>query len=145
MIKLIDPKRQAELEEIIVQLGATVEHLKRDVIDLKEANETLTGRYWALLRKVEVVESKKVPTGYASGGYISGGLGDIATLSQDMYNRRYSMYEEPVQTSTSLDFSEYVGIDGTVTRVAPRRHGRGIPVSSIRGHEASTVVVDDEF
>ena len=74
MIKLIDPKRQAELEEIIVQLGATVETLRRDVLNLQEANEALTSRlpqfaeqYRRLTRKVDAMEG----SGFAAGGYTS--------------------------------------------------------------------------
>ena len=174
MIKLIDPKRQAELEDIIVQLGATVGSLTENVEYLRDNNRQLVneirgaqqtcrrleGRVQELERLGRKMDISDTRVGASDSPW------DNALFTRTPLDRiKYDLYDSPSMHRTSIPapgeltgvnmvvtpaysgstFEEYVGIDGTVNRVAPRRHSRGIPVSSIRDHEASTVVVDDEF
>lgn len=88
MIQLIDPKRQAELEDIIAELSATVSLMRSRLSNLEQQNSYLEGKIISISRKNNVMEDqirtlRARHEQYASGGY----TGTSDSMSEKWFGR----------------------------------------------------------
>lgn len=146
MIKLIDPQRQKELEDIIVNLQVQVTQLSSEVQRLQEANR----RNQRDIQKVyrEVQESFRPQTRHMDAS-------SWGTLTKDY--REHEFMSTPTMPTRIQDEREIyqrirdtmsgpVRLDGTPVQVV--RASTAIPVQvspTIRGTSGHTIVVDDTW
>lgn len=132
MIKLIDPKRQAELEDVIVHLQTQVTQLVREVQRLQESNRRNQRDMQELYK--EVRESFRPKTVYRSvNPWDTPSAGDWGRefICSDIPPRTHDEREsyKRLRDDRGSTLSGYVRLDGT-------------PVSAIRGSSGHTVVDD---
>jgi hypothetical protein len=107
MVRLIDPKRQAELEEIIVKISTDVDSLSRTVKVLENQNVRLVERVQMLSRKSDVLERSllemnshyRIPTHPLDTSTLEGGLNKYGYRGVPRYN--------PSRSNTGMSIEDF--------------------------------------
>ena len=153
MIQLIDPKRQAELEEIIVQLGATVGSLTENMEYLRDNNRRLTQelrdvqqtlrrlevKFNELGRKMDICDTRVVASDYPcdTTPFTRSALDRVQSMSRTYEPNgltRVNVVGTPTSSSSPIrDFyADYVqSIDSSTASVIRPSIATYIPIEDI--------------